>query len=78
MPERVRTAVDEWRRAEADAKAAEGRLKAAWDEYDKHGHPPSADLVEEVHRLRSIADEKLSEAMRLTRLPDAPRSGGRG
>lgn len=64
---RAREAVEAWKRADADAKAAEGRLKAAWDIYaHDRNQPPSADLMVEVSRLRGIANGKLAEAMRLT------------
>lgn len=64
---RAREAVEAWKRADAEAKAAEGRLRAAWDiyAYDRN-QPPSADLMVEVSRLRGIANGKLAEAIRLT------------
>lgn len=64
---RAREAVQAWKAADGAAKAAEGRLKAAWDiwEHDR-AHPPSVELMAEVSRLRAIANEKLTAAMSLT------------
>lgn len=65
---RAREAVEACKRADAEAKAAEGRLKAAWAIYDHdRSQPPSADLMVEASRLRAIASGKLAEAIRLTR-----------
>lgn len=67
MADRAREAVEAWKIADREAKAAEGRLKAAWDIYDHdRSQPPSADLMVEVSRLRGIANGKLAEAVRLT------------
>lgn len=64
---RAREAVLAWKVADGEAKAAEGRLKAAWDIYDHDKSlPPSAELMVEVSRLRAIANGKLAEAIRLT------------
>lgn len=67
MTNRSREAVEAWKAADAEAKAAEGRLKAAWDiyEYDRN-QPPSAELMADVSRLRAIANDKLAIAMALT------------
>lgn len=65
--DRVREAVQAWKDADAAAKAAEDRLKAAWEVYDKdRSQPPSADLMVEVSRLRGIARDRLAVAMMLT------------
>lgn len=65
---RAREAVEAWKLADAAAKIAEKRLKVAWDIYEHDGNlPPSADLMAEVSRLRSIANDKLIRAIELTR-----------
>lgn len=67
MANRAREAIQAWKIADGEAKAAEGRLRAAWDIYDHDKSlPPSADLMAEVSRLRSVANAKLAEAMKLT------------
>lgn len=67
MVNRVREAIQAWKTADGEAKAAEGRLKAAWDIYDRDRHlPPSADLMVEVSQLRAVANDKLALAMKLT------------
>lgn len=68
MASRASEAIQAWKIADGEAKAAEGRLRAAWDIYahDK-SLPPSADLMVEVSRLRAIANGKLAEAIRLTK-----------
>jgi ferric-dicitrate binding protein FerR (iron transport regulator) len=68
---RAKRAVEEWKVADEQARAAEARLKAAWDAYDAHQGPaPGADLMAEVSRLRPIANDKLTVAMILTN-PDS-------
>jgi len=68
MPGKVQKAVDSWRDADAAARAAEAQLKAAWDEHALgEAAPPSAEMLEEVSRLRSIANHKLTTAMMLMR-----------
>ena len=63
---REQLAVEAWKTADAQARAAELRLKAAWDLYEaRRDVPPSEDLMAEVARLRRLANEKLGVAMML-------------
>lgn len=62
-----RQAIEEWKKAEEAARAAETRLKEAWDAYDqRQGKAPGAELMEEVSQLRAVANDKLRVAMLLT------------
>ena len=64
MPEKSRQAYDEWKRADGRAREAEARLARAWDDYFAHrGGPPSAQLIQEVARLRAIANDRLTATM---------------
>lgn len=59
-----RLALEAWKRADADARAAESRLLAAWELYEKHlVAAPGTDLLRQVAQLRGQANEKLSLAM---------------
>ena len=63
---REQLAVEAWKEADAQARDAELRLKAAWDEYeDRRGPPPPEHLMVEVARMRRLANEKLGVAMML-------------
>lgn len=64
MAERAKKAYEAWKLADAEARAAEARLKAAWEEYDaNHRAPPTAELMADVSRLRAAANDKLTMAM---------------
>ena len=59
-----RQALDAWKRADADARAVESRLLAAWELYEKHlVAAPDAELLRQVAQQRAQANEKLSLAM---------------
>lgn len=63
---REQQAVHAWKEADALAREAEQRLKAAWDLYEqRHGGLPPEGLMEDVVRLRRLANEKLDAAMAL-------------
>ena len=63
---REQLAVEAWRKADAQAREAELRLKAAWEQYEiRRDAPPSEELMGEVARLRRQANEKLGVAMML-------------
>jgi hypothetical protein len=63
---REQLAVQAWKEADAQAREAELRLKAAWDRYEaRRDAPPSEELMVEVARLRRLASEKLGVAMTL-------------
>jgi hypothetical protein len=68
VPSELKQAVEAWKRADAQAKEAEARLRTAWDDFDAGiGGSPSRALMSEVLSLRGIAYAKLTEAMVLTR-----------
>jgi hypothetical protein len=57
-------ALDAWKRADGEARAAESRLLAAWELYEKHlVAAPTVDLLRQVAHLRGQANEQLSLAM---------------
>ena len=59
-----RQALEAWKRADADARAAESRLLAAWELYEKRlVAAPGQDLLLQVAQTRGLANEKLSLAM---------------
>jgi hypothetical protein len=59
-----RRAYDEWKSADAAARAAEEQLARAWEDYFAHrGSAPSHGLIREVSRRRAIANDRLSHAM---------------
>lgn len=61
---RVREAYDDWRRAEAAARAEEAKLQAAWDLLEA-GRALPPELLANVSRARMDANEKLSNAILL-------------
>ncbi len=59
-----RQALDAWKRADAEARAVESRLLAAWELYEKRlVAAPDADLLRQVAQRRGHATEKLALAM---------------
>jgi len=59
-------AFTEWRRADAAARDAEQILASAWQAYDAGiAGPPAEELLQEVSRRRSVANDKLTQAMHL-------------
>ena len=59
-----RKAYDEWKTADADARAAEEQLARAWEDYfTRRGSAPSHTLIREVSRRRAVANDRLSHAM---------------
>ena len=59
-----KSALDSWKRADADARIAEARLLAVWELYEKGlVNGPDEALLREVGRLRGVANEKLMAAM---------------
>jgi hypothetical protein len=64
VSDKARQAYDEWKQADMRARKAESNLTQAWDDYfGKRGSPPSADLIQEVSRLRAVANDRLTAAM---------------
>jgi hypothetical protein len=64
VTDRAGVALEAWRTADAHARAAEGRLREAWNDYAaKHSAPPPKELVDDVSRLRAAANEKLTGAI---------------
>jgi hypothetical protein len=65
MPETSRSAFEVWKSTDALARAAEDKLHAAWDSYDrKEGPPPSAELMADASRARALANNALTVAMK--------------
>ena len=52
---------EKWRRADAQAREAEARLRRAWAIFDRYGTIPSDELHAEVAELRRQADAALAE-----------------
>jgi hypothetical protein len=64
VTEKARQAYDEWKLADARAREAEARLASAWDTYfEVRMNPPPAELIQEVSRLRAVANDRLTVAM---------------
>jgi ferric-dicitrate binding protein FerR (iron transport regulator) len=64
VPEKARQAYQEWKQADARAREVEARLARSWDEYfGNRGPAPSQELIQEVSRLRAIANDRLTAAM---------------
>jgi hypothetical protein len=60
MSEKTREAYDEWKRADAAAREVESRLQAVWAAWDMGADPPTAAVLAEVSRLRSVANYRLA------------------
>lgn len=57
-------ALDKWKTADSEARAAESRLLASWDLYERRlVAPPAEDLLLQVTFLRARANEALWAAM---------------
>lgn len=58
-----RQVLENWKRADAEARSAESRLLAAWELYEKRlVAAPGEDLLRQVSTLRARANEHLSHA----------------
>jgi hypothetical protein len=69
-------ALEAWKRADADARAAESRLLAAWELYEKRLiSPPGDELLRQVASLRALANEKFSLALITLASANAQRMG---
>ena len=56
--------LDAWKHADAEARAHESRLLAAWELYEKQlVAAPSEELLRQVAQSRALANEKLSQAL---------------
>jgi len=59
-----KNSLETWRLADAEARAAESRLLAEWELYEKRlVAPPGDELLQQVTHLRSRANEALWIAM---------------
>jgi ferric-dicitrate binding protein FerR (iron transport regulator) len=66
MPIETNKAFTDWKSAEAAAREAERRLSTAWEHFERsRGEPPGADLLAEVSRRRTVANERLTAAIRI-------------
>lgn len=55
----------EWQQADADARLAENEVTDQWNRYyRREGPAPSADLLAEMSRRRTVANTKLQAAIR--------------
>jgi hypothetical protein len=62
-----------WRKADAEARAAERRLQRAWDDYEAgHAAVIPVDILKRVTVLRAEANERLTEAVAALNPPDRP------
>lgn len=58
---KAQDAFAEWRQAVANAHTLEVQISAHWDRLMEHsGTGPSSEMLSEVHRLRQVANEKLT------------------
>ena len=56
-------ALEEWRRANEEARVAENVLSRMWQDYiDKRGPAPDSSQITEVNALRRVANDKLARA----------------
>jgi hypothetical protein len=61
-------AFNQWKDSDAKAREKEAELKRAWEAHDKGGADvPSPELLDEVSQLRTIAQDKLTQALRAMR-----------
>ena len=64
MTQASRRAYDEWKSADAAARAVEEQLARAWEDYfSRRGSAPTHTLIREVSRRRAVANDRLSHAM---------------
>ncbi|NPC57405.1 hypothetical protein [Caenimonas soli] len=62
----LRSAIDAWREAVADAQAAERLLNQTWHHYlDRRGPAATDGLVKEVAQFRDRAESRLARALAL-------------
>jgi len=72
--QKIIQALEEWRQANAEARASEGRLATALQAEIDGGTAVAPVLVQEVSRLREVADAKLSAALALMTGPEAEKA----
>ncbi|HSV44339.1 MAG TPA: hypothetical protein VLJ58_01000 [Ramlibacter sp.] len=75
MRPELRSAIDVWKQADANAQAAEKRLAEQWQKYCAKGPEATNEMASEVRRLRSMANERLAAALSLMK-PDGRRNEG--
>jgi nucleotide-binding universal stress UspA family protein len=64
VPDRARQSYQEWKQADARAREVEARLSRTWDDYfASRGSAPAQELIQEVSRLRAVANDRLTAAM---------------
>jgi ferric-dicitrate binding protein FerR (iron transport regulator) len=74
-----RQAYEAWQQADQAARSAEQRMKDAWiDHEQRRGTLPTTELMAEVSRLRSMANDKLTLAMVAMGSAAKPKGGGPG
>ena len=62
----LRSAIDAWREAVAEAQAAEWLLDETWHHYlDRRGPPVTEGLVKEVAQFRNRAEDRRARALAL-------------
>ena len=72
-PDPVKSAFDDWKFADRAAFEAEMKLAdATLSHHQLRSSPPSADMIGDARRLRTLADNRLSTALEPTRTGAAP------
>ena len=72
MASDLRLALDAWKEADANARAAESLLRQAWSQYEQNrANAVPGELVRQVRELRAKANERLKMAVKLLN-PERP------
>jgi hypothetical protein len=72
MPEKLKTALDAWRAADAKCKHAEHELSSAMDRFIDGGPPVAAELIARVAMLRTESATLLRESIDEMRASSTP------
>lgn len=72
MIDDLKRAIDRWRQADTEARSAEHLLTQAYDGvFANRGAAVSAELIDQVARMRAISNEALMEALALMKVERA-------
>lgn len=64
MTERAKAAYEAWKKSDDTARAAEAKLKAAWEQHETNGaEPPTPTLFAEVALARAVSNDRLNAVM---------------
>ena len=73
MPQDLKSALQSWKEADANARAAESLLRDAWTDFEaRRADAIPGELVKQVAQLRSTANDHLKTALKLLK-PERPR-----